>query len=53
MICNQYQAYYQVIDDALSDYKCPLSAVGALSESNNKKSWFDIFVYFAQVRVLM
>ena len=25
----------------------------ALSESNNKKSWFDIFVYFAQVRVLM
>ena len=26
MICNQYQAYYQVIDDALSDYKCPVSA---------------------------
>ena len=27
MICNQYQAYYQVIDDALSDYKCPVSAL--------------------------
>ena len=27
MICNQYQAYYQVIDDALSYFKCPVSAV--------------------------